>query len=198
MVNKVVANLQIPFKWIGCDSAFGVDRAFLEALPEDCYNFADTRSNQLVFESRPELTIPFANNKCRPFKHQRPSFPPVKVSKYAEDENLSWQQIVLAEGAKGPIVTDFKIVYCVSCHSSTPRGNYLLPREEVWLYIRRYNDGRIKYSLCNAPADTPLETLHRVATMRWPIEQCFEECKSLGWAITKPVLTGPGTGTCFL
>jgi hypothetical protein len=44
--------------------------------------------------------------------------------------------------------------------------------------IRRYNDGRIKYSLCNAPVDTPLETLHRVATMRWPIEQCFEECKS--------------------
>ena len=100
------------------------------------------------------------------------------MSKYAEDENLPWQQITLAEGAKGPIVADVKIVRCVSCHSSTPRGNYLLPQEEVWLYIRRYNDGRVKYSLCNAPADTPLETLHRVATMRWPIEQCFEECKS--------------------
>lgn len=33
-------------------------------------------------------------------------------------------------------------------------------------------------SLCNAPEDTPMEVLNRVATMRWPIEQCFEECKS--------------------
>ena len=178
MINETVAKTALPFKWIGCDSAFGCDRAFLESLPEDCYYFADTRSNQLVFETMPELTIPVANNKCRPFKHQRPSFPPVKVSRYAEDESLPWQRINLAEGAKGPIVADIKIVRCVSCHSSTPRGNYLLPQEEVWLYIRRYNDGRIKYSLCNAPADTPLETLHRVATMRWPIEQCFEECKS--------------------
>jgi len=178
MINETVTKLELPFKWIGCDSAFGVDRAFLEALPDHCYYFADTRSNQLVFDSRPELTTPVANKKYRPFKHQRPSFPPVKVSKYAEDESLPWQQIVLAEGAKGPIVADVKIVRCVSCHSSTPRGNYLLPEEEVWLYIRRYGDGRVKYSLCNAPADTPLEVLNRVATMRWPIEQCFEECKS--------------------
>ena len=28
------------------------------------------------------------------------------------------------------------------------------------------------------PEDTEMETLNRVATMRWPIEQCFEECKS--------------------
>lgn len=50
--------------------------------------------------------------------------------------------------------------------------------EPVWLYIRRYANGRIKYSLCDAPGNTPVEVLHRVATMRWPIEQCFEECKS--------------------
>ncbi len=178
MIEKTTSQSTLPFKWIGCDSAFGCDRDFLESLPKQCYYFADTRSNQLVFTAMPKMETPRSSKNGRPFKHPRPSFPPVKVSSFAEDESLPWQRISLAEGAKGPIVADVKVVRCVSCHSSTPYGNYLLPHEEVWLYIRRYADGRIKYSLCNAPADTPLEKLHCVATMRWPIEQCFEECKS--------------------
>lgn len=53
-----------------------------------------------------------------------------------------------------------------------------MPGEEVWLYIRRYADGKLKFSYCDAPADTSREILDQVALMRWPIEQCFEECKS--------------------
>jgi len=126
----------------------------------------------------PEMIIPPSKTKGRKYKYPRPSFPPVKVADYANDEHLPWQRIVLAEGAKGPIVADVKCVRVVVCTSSTPYGNYLVPKEAVWLYIRRYANGRIKYSLCNAPEDTPMEVLNRVATMRWPIEQCFEECKS--------------------
>ena len=33
------------------------------------------------------------------------------------------------------------------------------------------------YYLSNAPPETPLGTLARVAGARWPIEQCFEESK---------------------
>jgi SRSO17 transposase len=32
-------------------------------------------------------------------------------------------------------------------------------------------------SITNAPPETPLRTLARVADVRWPIEQCFEEAK---------------------
>jgi SRSO17 transposase len=54
---------------------------------------------------------------------------------------------------------------------------------DVWLYIRRYENGQIKYYLSNAPDTTPMETLDRLCTLRWSIEQCFEECKSyLGMA----------------
>ena len=55
--------------------------------------------------------------------------------------------------------------------------------DEIWLYLRKYADNEIKYFVCYAPADLPVEELDRVATLRWPIEQCFEECKSnLGMA----------------
>ncbi len=42
---------------------------------------------------------------------------------------------------------------------------------------RKYEDGRIKYTLCNASADARMEELHHADTLRWPIEQSFQECK---------------------
>ena len=42
---------------------------------------------------------------------------------------------------------------------------------------------RIKYAFSNAPADIKRKDLDKASTLRWPIEQCFEECKSyLGMA----------------
>ena len=178
MLQAVASSGHLPFQWIGCDSAFGRDRAFLESLPKDCYYFADVPASELVFVDMPEMEIPPLKGKGRKPKHPKPSFPPMKVTDFANDENLPWQRITLAEGSKGPIVADVKCVRVVVCTSSTPYGNYLIPKEFAWLYIRRYANGRIKYSLCNAPEDTPMDVLNRVATMRWPIEQCFEECKS--------------------
>lgn len=178
MLQSVASSGYFPFRWIGCDAAFGCDRGFLESLPEGCYYFADVRANELVFPDMPEMKVPPYKGRGPKYKYARPSSPPVKVTDFADDEGIPWQQITLAEGAKGPIVADVKCVRCVACSSSTPYRNYVMPKEEVWLYIRRYANGRIKYSLCNAPEDTPMDVLNRVATMRWPIEQCFEECKS--------------------
>lgn len=61
--------------------------------------------------------------------------------------------------------------------------NYVKPEEAVWLYVRRYEDGTIKYFVSNAPDHISYTELDPAATLRWPIEQCFEECKSyLGMA----------------
>ena len=56
--------------------------------------------------------------------------------------------------------------------------NYVEPGPEIWLYLRKYEDGRIKYFVSNAPGEIEPEELDRAATLRWPIEQSFEECKS--------------------
>lgn len=48
----------------------------------------------------------------------------------------------------------------------------------MWLYIRRYNDGKINYAFSNAPADTRQDELDQASRIRLPIKQCFEECKS--------------------
>lgn len=84
---------------------------------------------------------------------------------------------MLAEGAKGPILAGRKILRCFSCRADGSR-DYRKPGSEIWLYLRKYADGEIKYFVCNAPADIPIQELDRAATLRCPIEQCFEACKS--------------------
>lgn len=53
-----------------------------------------------------------------------------------------------------------------------------------WLIVARNREtGEVKYFVSNAPPDTPLEKLVRVAFRRWNVEHTFRVCKSeLGFA----------------
>jgi SRSO17 transposase len=178
LINKTITSGVFPAKWIGADGAFGADKAFLDSIPEGYYYFADVPSYTCVWTEMPEVFIPNNEGSGRRFKNLRASTKPVPVPSIAADNSIPWQRVILAEGAKGPIVADVKCLRVIDSRDSTGGRHYPLPNKEIWLYIRRFADGHIKYSLCNAPADTPMETLNQVATMRWPIEQCFEECMS--------------------
>ncbi len=112
MLHQVIASEKFPFKWVGCDSFFGCDRAFLESLPKDCYYFADVRAKTLVFPEMPEMILPPSKSTGRKPKHAKPSLSPVSVETYAADETIPWQRIILAEGAKVPIIADIKCIRC--------------------------------------------------------------------------------------
>ena len=49
--------------------------------------------------------------------------------------------------------------------------------DQQWLFFRKNTDGEIKYAISNAPKEIPLAELVKASTMRWPIEQCFQEGK---------------------
>lgn len=162
MIDDVVKTGLFKAKWVGADSNFGRNKNFLRGLPEGLLYFADILFNMKVFplDSSAGNDIEAAS---------------VMVSSFAADDGIPWEKIVLAEGAKGPIITDEK---CVRVFDNDTDGKHKgRPGEELWLYIRRFTDGKLKYALCNAPTDTPITEIRRAATMRWPIEQCFEECK---------------------
>jgi SRSO17 transposase len=162
MIDNVVKSGLFKAKWVGADSNFGRNKDFLKGLPEGLLYFADILFNMKVF-----LLNDSAGNSIAASS--------VMVSGVAADDSIPWKRIVLAEGAKGPIITDEK---CVRVYDNDTDGKHKgKPGEELWLYIRRFTDGKLKYALCNAPADTPITEIRRAATMRWPIEQCFEECK---------------------
>ncbi|UOF91246.1 IS701 family transposase [Fodinisporobacter ferrooxydans] len=176
MIQESVKHHAFQFKWIGCDGAFGCDAEFRKGLPESVLFFADIHSNQRVFRERPNWALPERKGRGKPPTKLVPSVPAVPVSSLAQDESLPWEEIVLMEGSKGPVRTLVK--YCRVIELQDGKDG-----EELWLYIRKYEDGRIKYAVCNAPEDIDVRELHHAATLRWPIEQSFQECKSfLGMA----------------
>ena len=144
-------------RWIGCDASFGSDHTLRDTVAAwGKYYLAGMRSNQKVW--------------TLVHKAGTPAWEDVSLSELAGRKATVWQEVVLAEGAKGPVRAQLSI-------QRVRENKNDKPGEEVWLIVRRKEDGSLQYYLSNAPSDIDPEELKRAMTMRWPIEQCFEDGK---------------------
>jgi SRSO17 transposase len=158
MIENVIEKKLLNVKWVGCDSAFGSDHNFLDSLPKSVMYFASIKSDERIFLQGSDVSI--------------------KVKALVDDDVFAWQNVRLFEGSKGPVYAETKIVRCVS---NRTMSGVSAPHSDVWVYIRKHSNGDVRFFISNAPADISVPELHEAATLRWPIEQCFEECKtSLG------------------
>jgi SRSO17 transposase len=174
LINKVIQGGLFPAKWIGADASFGSDIDFLNALPAHLHYFVAIRSDAQVFTKKPKLGLPpYKGRGPRPKKVKiLPGQPKAKnASEVAQSKRLRWKSVIVAEGAKGPIVAKVARIRVYLSRHGLPVG------EPVWLFLRKNLDGRIKYAISNAPKQIPFKELIKASTMRWPIEQCFQEGK---------------------
>ncbi len=81
-------------------------------------------------------------------------------------------KVILAEGAKGPIQAE------IACLLVYPVLGDLSSVSPASLILRHTNDSQLKYALSNPWSDPLLSELCRGATLRWPIEPCFQDGKS--------------------
>ena len=170
---RLAETRRFPATWLGCDTVFGADWAFLDAVPPGTSYFAGIRSDTRVFRTRPRVHVPRYRGRGRkPTKPRVTRGRAVPVSTLAQAKTCPWTPVVLAEGAKGPIRAEVACLRVYPAQGGLPRAS------PVWLFLRRTEDGQLKYAFSNAPADTPLAELCRAATLRWPIEQCFQDGKS--------------------
>jgi SRSO17 transposase len=173
LLAQVAQTGRFPATWLGCDAVFGADWAFLDAVPPGIAYFASVRADTLVFRTPPRVHVPRYRGRGR-----RPTKPRVTrgrvqtVGTLVTSPACPWTPVVLAEGAKGPIRAEVAALRVTPAQGGLPRDT------PVWLFLRRLEDGQVKYAFSNAPADTPLAALCRAATLRWPIEQCFQDGKS--------------------
>jgi SRSO17 transposase len=136
-------------QWVGCDSFFGVDSGFRDELAAMGMTYlAAIKPKSKVWVEEHAFT----------------------VTELADDKRLLWQQVILAEGAKGPIATHVSRIRVRDNRDEKPGVLQ-------WLILRRLEDGRLKYYLCNASAHVAEKTLWDALVRRWPIEQCFEDGK---------------------
>ena len=161
-------------QWVTGDDFFGRNPTFRDGLPKDLLYLLDVPCDTGVWTKRPQTHIPHSKtgrpHKKACLKRGEPKAMP--ASELAKDSSLKWKTMDVAEGAKGMIRAQIARIRIVASREG-------LPGEDLWLFLRKsLADGQVKYALSNAPEDTPLQEMIRVSTLRWPIEQCFQEGKS--------------------
>ncbi len=174
LIDEVRATGCFPARWFGADAAFGSDIDFLDALPTDLSYFAAIKSDTQVFTKKPKIGLPpYKGRGRRPSQTKiLPGQPqPKSVSEIAKSGRLSWKPVIVAEGAKGPIIAKVARIRIYRSRDGLPVG------DRQWLFLRKNSDGEIKYAISNAPKEISLFELVKASTMRWPIEQCFQEGK---------------------
>jgi len=174
LIDDVVATGLFPAKWIGADASFGSDLEFLNALPRQLNYFVSVRSDAQVFTKKPKIGLPpYKGRGRRPNKAVvLPGQPKAKtVAQIAASKQVSWKPVIVAEGAKGPIIAKTARIRIYLSREGLP------VRDQQWLFLRKDTDGQVKYAISNAPKDISMADLINASTMRWPIEQCFHEGK---------------------
>jgi SRSO17 transposase len=160
--------------WVTGDDAYGASPEFRDGVAKEGFLFMlEVQSNTPVWPVATAWDVPTYSGFGRP-KKPRPT-PGQRKEARERAATLSpgsWQEVTVAEGAQGPRTYRFA---AERVRDSRDRE----PGVVVWLVHRRNLDGgepRTYFS--NAPEETPLSTLARVAAARWPIETELETNKS--------------------
>jgi SRSO17 transposase len=177
MLEVVMAEGTLNFRWVTCDEAYGRDTVFLDGVAElGLWYYAEVPHNTQVWEARPQTAIPeWSGQGRRPSKERvvegEPT--PKRVDRIAAEVSAEeWTPYLIKEGSKGPMVAEFAFRRVIEVRAE-------LPGREVWLILRRSlgEKPELKTYLCVAAVDTPRSELVRIAGMRWPVETAIEDGK---------------------
>jgi SRSO17 transposase len=155
MIRQLHSTGLFPGRWVTCDTIFGNSPDFVDGLPDDLYYLAEVVKTTKVWGESGSVNID-SSNETRP------------ISQVANDPDLHWHEVKLLEGAKGPIMARIARLRVITAKDG----------QEKWLFMRHCPEsGKIKYFLSNASVETTLKEMIHVCTLRWPVEQCFQEGK---------------------
>ena len=179
MLDNIVEEDIIPFKYVLADSLYGTSPEFIEALDS---LIGTTYLVQVPEDTRCWLKRPVTREKQYKYKGEirsktvleKTEKKPITVSTLATDVNdYFWYRRKVSEGTKGPIEYEFTKRRIILSNDG-------LPQKTVWLIIRRTIEEEpvYKYYLSNAPTSARLSLFVWLSGIRWAIEQCFEETKS--------------------
>ena len=181
LYDRAVAN-GAHFEWLTFDEWYGGKPPFLRALQARAQKFvAEIPKDFTAWIKAPRVTR-------RPFRRRRRGGGR-KVPRLAAGslraqtvEHLAqahgalaaqpWQTWRIKDTDKGPLVWRVKhVLVHIKDEQDLPEGPYRL------LVCYHPFISEIKYFLSNAPANTPVKKLLRVAFGRWRIERCFQDGK---------------------
>jgi SRSO17 transposase len=178
MITGLAQRGVLPFRWVACDEGYGKSPAFLDGIADlGKWYLAEVARDRHVWRHTPQVDgpgrTPAGQLRTQPrLARSAPAAQELRALEAQLPPN-AWQQRVIKEGSKGPLMAEF------ACLRVTPVQDQL-PGQRCWAVFRR-NLGpqrEVKYYLSNAPADCTLADFVRVSGLRWPIETALEEGKS--------------------
>lgn len=147
----------VRFKWLCADEYYGRAHAFRLGVADlDVRYVVEIPCNQTAHLAGRDLAEPAR-----------------RVDSLWGRGGPSWQRWHVKDTTKGPAVWEVRAVRVRAVEER-------VAGEEQWLLIARnaLNHDEVKYFLSNAPADTSVATLLRVAFCRWHVERLFQESKT--------------------
>lgn len=174
-LQRVKAN-GVPGCWVSADEGYGGKPWWRKAVGEEKFWYVvEVPKNVMGRIREPVLKTPPHSGKGRPPK-ARPDMPARTVETIASAvagwRFKKWERFKVHDTQKGPEVWEVKAGLFWEQGANAPAG-------AQWLLIaRNVRTGEVKYFLSNAPHDTLLRTLVRVAFSRWHVERCFQDCKT--------------------
>jgi SRSO17 transposase len=172
----------VRFEWLTFDEWYGGKPQFLRALTARGQKFVgEIPKGFRAWIKPPRVTTRPLHRKQRGPGQKEPRIvaggaKPQTVERLAKSHPAlaaqRWQAWRIKDTEKGPLVWRVKhVLVYVKDEAGLPEGPYHL------LVCYHPITGEIKYFFSNAPAETPVGKLLRVAFGRWHIERCFEDGK---------------------
>jgi SRSO17 transposase len=174
----------IRFTWLTFDEFYGRNGPFLRTLDQMGQNYvAEVPVDFTVWTQEPQILY---RAHARDKKSGRPrKYPRLKVKNNPRIEvrnvltyspvmrKIPWKKYHVKDGSKGPMIWEAKRM---TVWLPDDKG---LPSHPYHLVVTRnaLNHNEVKYFISNAPPNTELETLLKVAFCRWTIERVFEDSK---------------------
>jgi SRSO17 transposase len=167
----------VPMRWVTGDEVYGDSPRLRETIQASGrFYVLAVSANTRVWTERPEVEEPQEDTGGRPRRARRlvQGAPTTRMVSevVASLPARAWKRMTVVEGEKGPIEYDWVRKLVVESRDQ-------LPGPDVWLLARRSisDPKQIAYYLASAPVKTSLETLIRIASTRYTVEQCIEEAK---------------------
>jgi SRSO17 transposase len=164
------------FEWVGVDAGYGKEPAFLRALDDAGEVFvADVHRDQRVWTEDSGLHVPApTSGRGRPSKKLQAAATPVAAEELVKGfDPKAWTRQILREGTRGMLQVEIatRRVWVWDGEEGRARCWRLVVRREVG------SPETIKYSLSNAPENTPRLRLAQMQGQRYWVERAFEDGK---------------------
>jgi SRSO17 transposase len=181
--DRAIAN-GLHFDWLTVDEGYGGKPEFLRELSQRKQKWvAEVPKNACGWLTEPQVTTRPRRKSSRGRRATKPRLVKGETPARRLDEllarnpklrDLAWQRYRLDDREQGPSVWEAKRVLIILPNEQG------LPGPVRHLLVARHvlTKGEVKYFLCDAPADTPTQTLLWVALTRHRVERCFQDQKS--------------------